>query len=94
MPSIQRLLRSEPLSSFVEALERDGCVIVKDFTDAQTVEQANEEVKPWLEKQGQAGAKVGGECSSINHCGLANNTGRFLTEHRADLQHLAEAHEP
>lgn len=56
--SIRRLSRNSPLSSFIEAVEKDGCVIVTDFTDRTTVEQANKEVKPWLEKEND-GAVVG-----------------------------------
>jgi len=58
-PKIRRLSRSAPLSLFIEALEVDGCVIVKDFTDISTLERASQEVRPWLDKQEQ-GAKVGG----------------------------------
>lgn len=57
--SIKRLPRSAPLSLFIEALEQDGCVIIKDFTDPGTLKQADEEIKPWLEKQ-DTGAVVGG----------------------------------
>ncbi|KEF60819.1 uncharacterized protein A1O9_02381 [Exophiala aquamarina CBS 119918] len=56
--SIKRLSRSSPVSLFIEAIEQDGCVIVTDYSDRTTVEQANEEVRPWLEKQGE-GAVVG-----------------------------------
>ncbi|EXJ82789.1 hypothetical protein A1O3_06604 [Capronia epimyces CBS 606.96] len=55
---VKRISRSAPFSQFIEAVEQDGCVIVRDFTDPATVEQANQEVKPWLERQ-DAGAKVG-----------------------------------
>ena len=61
---IKRLSRSAPLSLFVEALEQDGCVIVKDFTDEATLEQADWEVKPWLDNQVE-GAKVGGRFASF-----------------------------
>ena len=57
-PSVKRLTRSDPVSLFVEALEQDGCVIVKDFTDRTTIEQADGEVRPWLEKEDD-GAVVG-----------------------------------
>jgi len=57
-PSVKRISRSAPLSHFVEALEKDGCVIVQDFTDVATLNQSMNEVKPWLEKQ-DTGAKVG-----------------------------------
>lgn len=57
---VRKISRSAPLSQFIEAVEQDGCVIISDFTDKATVEQANQEVKPWLEKQ-DSGAKVGGK---------------------------------
>ncbi|KAK5064821.1 hypothetical protein LTR84_000655 [Exophiala bonariae] len=56
--SIRRLSRTAPLSLFIEAVEKDGCVIVTDFTDRTTVEQADKEVRPWLEKESD-GAVVG-----------------------------------
>ncbi|EXJ87920.1 hypothetical protein A1O1_04847 [Capronia coronata CBS 617.96] len=55
---VRRIPRSAPLSEFIEAVEQDGCVIISDFTDKATVDQANQEVQPWLEKQ-DSGAKVG-----------------------------------
>ena len=59
---IQRLKHSEGLEKFIEALEQDGGVIIEDFTDVETVDQANAEVKPWIEKQKSSqGAKVGGK---------------------------------
>ena len=60
---IKRLSRSAPLSLFIEALEQDGCVIVKDFTDRATLQRADEEVEPWLDNQAE-GAKVGGWSAS------------------------------
>ncbi|KAJ9610796.1 hypothetical protein H2200_005573 [Cladophialophora chaetospira] len=57
-PRVKRLSRSDSLSQFIEALEVDDCVIVKDFTDRATLEEANEEVRPWLEKK-EDGVKVG-----------------------------------
>lgn len=58
-PQIQRLKRSAPLSLFIEALEKDGCVIISDFTDESTLRQADEEIRPWLEHEDE-GAVVGG----------------------------------
>lgn len=63
-PRIQRIQRSAPLSRFIEALEKDGCVIVSDFTDESTLRQADEEIRPWLEHEDD-GAVVGGRCCSI-----------------------------
>ncbi|OAG41072.1 hypothetical protein AYO21_04685 [Fonsecaea monophora] len=59
---IRKLSRSAPLSLFIEALEADGCVIVKDFTDEATLEKADSEVHPWLDQQAN-GVKVGGKFS-------------------------------
>lgn len=60
MASIPRLSRADPLDEFVTALEQKGCVIITDFTNKETVDQANAEVKPWLDAQKSApGAKVG-----------------------------------
>lgn len=59
MASVPRLSRSQPLDDFVHALEQCGCLIVTDFTDAATVQQANSEIRPWLDLQSSKGAKVG-----------------------------------
>jgi hypothetical protein len=56
---IKRISRAAPLSLFIEALETDGCVVVKDFTDIATLAKADREVRPYLEQQGD-GVKVGG----------------------------------
>ena len=64
--NIKRLSRSAQLSLFIEALEQDGCVIVSDFTDKATLQQADMEVKPWLESQVE-GSKVGGRSASIQN---------------------------
>ncbi|KAI1461771.1 hypothetical protein F4805DRAFT_413317 [Annulohypoxylon moriforme] len=57
---IQRLKRSEGTEKFIQALEKDGGVIIEDFADIATIEQANTEVKPWIEEQKSSqGAKVG-----------------------------------
>lgn len=59
-PGVERISRSQPIERFIHALERDGCVIVSDFTDIQTLDQADKEVRPWLDQQSD-GAKVGGK---------------------------------
>ena len=56
---VRRLSRSDSLSLFIEALEADGCVIVRDFTDRATLENADKELRPWLEKE-EYEVKVGG----------------------------------
>ena len=62
VPCIQRLPRSSLLSDFVKVLERDGCVVVQDFTDMMTLEKASQEVKPWLLDADEGpGTKVGGK---------------------------------
>jgi len=67
MPTMPRLGKSQPLSDFVGALEKYGCVIVTNFTDPAMVTQANKEVEPWLTDQGKEGARVGGK-APIRHC--------------------------
>ncbi|XDG07263.1 hypothetical protein ABKA04_006878 [Annulohypoxylon sp. FPYF3050] len=57
---IQRLKRGEGTEKFIQALEQDGGVIIEDFADVAIIEQANAEVKPWIEEQkNNHGAKVG-----------------------------------
>lgn len=61
--SIQRIPYPHPRSAFVEAIERDGCVIVTDFTDNATLEEARKEVQPYLDvndEKSQVGALNGG----------------------------------
>lgn len=57
-PSVRRLSRSVSRLALIEALEQDGCVIIKDFTDQATVDKANDEVRPWLDQQ-DSGITVG-----------------------------------
>lgn len=60
MAIVPRLTRSSPRETFVRALEQYGCLVVTDFTSAETVQKANEEVAPWLDNgKATAGAKVG-----------------------------------
>lgn len=64
---IQRLKRGEGTEKFIQALEQDGGVIIEDFADVAIIEQANAEVKPWIEEQkNNQGAKVGGKCHPIS----------------------------
>jgi hypothetical protein len=61
--SIQRIPYSRPRSAFVEAIERDGCVIVTDFTNNATLEEVRKEVQPCLDandEKSQVGALNGG----------------------------------
>ncbi|PLB46605.1 hypothetical protein P170DRAFT_466062 [Aspergillus steynii IBT 23096] len=62
-PSIQRIPYSAPRDEFINALKKDGCVIVQDFTTLETLEQARQEVEPWLaqeDKRSKVGALNGG----------------------------------
>jgi hypothetical protein len=58
--SIQKISYSAPRQDFISALERDGCVIVKNFTDIETLEKAQSEVQPYLDANDK-GSKVGGK---------------------------------
>ena len=60
---IRRIPRTADLTDFIAALEEDGCVIVTDFTDQETLKQAQQEVQPYLDSKGpgsQVGALNGG----------------------------------
>ncbi|PSN73390.1 hypothetical protein BS50DRAFT_672283 [Corynespora cassiicola Philippines] len=61
--SIQHIPYTAPRTEFIEALEKNGGVIVTDFTDGVTLEQARKEVQPYLdvdEPDSQVGALNGG----------------------------------
>ncbi|KAK8210198.1 hypothetical protein M8818_003686 [Zalaria obscura] len=61
--SVQRIPYNAPKAMFVDALKRDGCVIIKDFTDLDTLAQAQKEVQPYLDvdaPNSQVGALNGG----------------------------------
>lgn len=60
-PSIQRLPYSAPRADFISALKKDGCVIIQNFTNLDTLAQAQREVRPYLDGEDK-GSKVGGEC--------------------------------
>ncbi|KAL4928786.1 uncharacterized protein BDV17DRAFT_291413 [Aspergillus undulatus] len=49
--SVQRLPYSAPREDFINALKRDGCVIVQNFTTLETLEQARREVELYLNKE-------------------------------------------
>ncbi|KAK2804524.1 hypothetical protein FQN50_006599 [Emmonsiellopsis sp. PD_5] len=48
LAEIQRIDRSDA-SSIIRAIIQDGCCIIKNFTDGETVKKANEEIRPYLE---------------------------------------------
>ncbi|KAL2870541.1 phytanoyl-CoA dioxygenase family protein [Aspergillus lucknowensis] len=62
MPSVQRIPYSAPREEFIDALKKDGCVIVQNFTTLETLEQARLEVEPYLnqEENSKVGALNGG----------------------------------
>ena len=43
-PTVQRIPYSAPREEFINALKKDGSVIVQNFTDPETLEQARLEV--------------------------------------------------
>ncbi|GKZ37390.1 hypothetical protein AbraIFM66950_008913 [Aspergillus brasiliensis] len=45
---IQRIDRADT-EAIIQAIIQDGCCIIKDFTDAATIKQVNEEVQPYLD---------------------------------------------
>ncbi|PYH45960.1 uncharacterized protein BP01DRAFT_415450 [Aspergillus saccharolyticus JOP 1030-1] len=56
---IERIPYSAPRGTFIDALKREGCVIVQNFSTPETLEQARQEVQPWLEKE-EHRSKLGG----------------------------------
>jgi len=47
-PSVRRLPRSD-VESIIRAIEEDGCCIIQDFTNPDTVEKVNKETQPFIE---------------------------------------------
>jgi hypothetical protein len=45
---VQRIDRSDE-SAIIGAIVQDGCCIIKNFTDVETVRTVNEEVRPYIE---------------------------------------------
>ncbi|RAH74733.1 phytanoyl-CoA dioxygenase family protein [Aspergillus aculeatinus CBS 121060] len=48
IPQVQRIDRSD-VNAIIQAIIQDGCCVIKNFTDAATVQRANAEVQPYLE---------------------------------------------
>ncbi|KEY66700.1 hypothetical protein S7711_09720 [Stachybotrys chartarum IBT 7711] len=57
---VQRVSRAAGLQTFIDAIEQDGCVVIKDFTDLASLEEASKEVQPYLDASvAEAGSTVG-----------------------------------
>ncbi|KAJ4182042.1 hypothetical protein NW755_010731 [Fusarium falciforme] len=57
---IQRISREAGLDAFIRAIEQDGCVIIKDFADSESLNEAQREVQPYLDaSKAAAGSTVG-----------------------------------
>ncbi|GAW15161.1 hypothetical protein ANO14919_045700 [Xylariales sp. No.14919] len=58
---VQRIRREAGLQAFIDAVEQDGCVIIQDFTDVESLDKSLEEVKPYLDASiaEQEGSSVG-----------------------------------
>lgn len=57
---VQRISRAAGLQAFIDAIEVDGCVVIKDFTNESHLQAAGKEVQPYLEASlTQSGSKVG-----------------------------------
>ena len=56
----QRISRAAGLQAFIDAIEKDGCVIIQDFTDLESLASAQAEVQPYLDASiADSGSKVG-----------------------------------
>ncbi|KAF2177527.1 hypothetical protein K469DRAFT_602979 [Zopfia rhizophila CBS 207.26] len=70
--SIRKFYYDSPREDIIAALEKDGCVIIKEFTDDETLAQAQREVQPYLdidEPGSQVGALNGGTKTSTRLIG-------------------------
>ncbi|KFA74744.1 hypothetical protein S40288_08833 [Stachybotrys chartarum IBT 40288] len=57
---VQHVSRAAGLQTFIDAIEQDGCVVIKDFTDLASLEEASKEVQPYLDASvAEAGSTVG-----------------------------------
>lgn len=57
---VQRIERQSGLQAFIDAIEKDGCVIIKDFTDLESLQAADAEVQPYLDASlANSGSTVG-----------------------------------
>lgn len=57
---VQRVARDAGLPAFINAIELDGCVIIKDFTDEESLVEAQKEVQPYLDASLAASASTVG----------------------------------
>lgn len=48
LPHVQRINRSDK-DAIINAIIKDGCCIIKNFTDTETLDIVNEDVRPYLE---------------------------------------------
>ncbi|KAI8961486.1 hypothetical protein F5Y11DRAFT_326334 [Daldinia sp. FL1419] len=57
---VRRVRRGADLKAFVDAIEKDGCVIVEGFTTLEALADAQEEVQPYLDASvATSGSTVG-----------------------------------
>ena len=56
---LQRLPYDAPREAFIAALEKDGCVIIRNFTTSEKLAKAKAQVQPYLDAEAK-GSKVGG----------------------------------
>lgn len=54
---VQRIAREAGLEAFLDALKKDGCVVVQDFTDLESLEESVKEVQPYLDASAAASSK-------------------------------------
>ncbi|KAM5349169.1 hypothetical protein ACJ41O_008992 [Fusarium nematophilum] len=56
---VQRIAREAGIQAFIDAVEKDGCVIIQNFTDLESLEEAQKEVQPYLDASLEAASTVG-----------------------------------
>ncbi|KAJ9295374.1 hypothetical protein DTO271G3_6197 [Paecilomyces variotii] len=62
--SIKRIPYSAPREEFISAIEKDGCVIIQNFTTKEKLAKAQSEVQPYLDVDGEI-STVGGRSKTV-----------------------------
>ncbi|EFX06701.1 phytanoyl-dioxygenase family protein [Grosmannia clavigera kw1407] len=54
---VQRISRATGLQAFINAIEKDGCVVIQDFTDLESLATSVREIQPYLDASAAEAAK-------------------------------------
>jgi hypothetical protein len=62
--TVERIDRSD-IDGIIKAIAHNGCCIVKNFTDAATVAQVNEETRPYIDADKPWKVSIPGQAPSV-----------------------------